>query len=106
MVIAHGPHAFWQVPMQVFPVAMQQVVDQQHNTYQTMTPQPSKIVQTKKVAALSIPMFFLSVINGAACENRTRDTNLEGSGNTILRTPQYSNYTTNITVCLFVWQGR
>ena len=34
MVISHGPHALWQVPMQVFPVAMQQVVDQQHNTYQ------------------------------------------------------------------------
>jgi hypothetical protein len=33
MVISHATHAFWQVPVQVFPVAMQQIVDQQHNTY-------------------------------------------------------------------------
>jgi hypothetical protein len=53
----------------------------------TMIPQLNKITHTKKVAALSTVIVVFFQLNGAACENRTRDTNLEGSGNTILRTP-------------------
>ena len=34
MMILMTTHAFWQVPVQVFPVAMQHVVDQQYCPYQ------------------------------------------------------------------------
>ena len=44
----------------------------------TMNPQPSKITHTKNVAALSTVIVFIFQLNGAACENRTRDFSLEG----------------------------
>ena len=69
-----------------------------------MIPQLNKITHTKKVAALSIVMLFLSV----KVERRARIelATLAWKAKVI---PFYErrntvNYTTNITVCLFFWQ--
>ena len=70
-----------------------------------MIPQLNKITHTKKVAALSIVI----VVSFSRMERRAR---IELATRTwkdrvipFYERRVYINYTTNITVCLFIWQG-
>ena len=101
MMISHGPHALWQVPMQVFPVAMQQVVDQQHNTYQYYdTTAQQNCTYQKRCGTLysHVGSFSYRMERRARIELAT----LAWKAKVIpfYERRVYSNYTTNITACL------
>ena len=101
MVMSNGPHALWQVPVQVFPVAMQQVVDQQHNAHQNYdTTAQQNCANQKRCGTLNshVCSFSYQMERRARIELATRT--WKDRVIPFYERRVYCNYTTNLRACL------